>query len=220
MGYRALIMRKLNGKWFIVYSHWGSRRIDVEIYRLAGGGGLETPFHRLVMLFDGLIEGIVYPRKLLSEVTGDQSWIKNEVEIVKNPLEEIDWGDLLIENWVIYDPQKFIFIYKPAITSAKIPLGTTLLMRPFIVKGDQHEMLEYFIELRSYVKALGEALGLGYLSEDEVRETLRQLTGEQFLSICEGDYKECGAFAISSLHVRPVIGKPSEKVIRAVEELL
>ena len=173
MGERAYIIRKDNGTWKVVYSHWGAvylydkmEEIIKEFYNLVRKSYKDNRAEQELMNFDafGKLEAVI------NEIWGYETEEKHrEVKEVEKPSKFIDWSDIIIEAWVVYEPKKFIAIYRPVILDTDKPVGVILMLeKPEVGKLDSGGVIRVLnIFLRAYecARTLAYALKYNYIGE-------------------------------------------------------
>ena len=116
MGERAYIIKREGEEWKTVYSHWGAGYLyrglkeiiqkwqDYVSKTIAGEGETLEPFNAFKEL-----------EELINDIWNYEVENGEEITTIEKPSDFIVWDDIVIEAWVIYEPSKFIAIYKPAI---------------------------------------------------------------------------------------------------------
>ena len=114
MGERAYIIKREGEEWKAVYSHWGAGALDRALRQIV------QKWNNNVMraLKGETVEEIDVFNEIENAI--NELWnyeIENgeEITTIEKPSDFIVWDDIVIEAWVIYEPSKFIAIYKPAI---------------------------------------------------------------------------------------------------------
>ena len=170
MGERAYIIRKDNGTWKVVYSHWGAvylydkmEEIIKEFYNLVRKSYKDNRAEQELTNFDafGKLEAVI------NEIWGYETEEKHrEVKEVEKPSKFIDWSDIIIEAWVVYEPKKFIAIYRPVILDTDKPVGVILMLeKPEVGKLDSDDVIRV---LNIFLKAYESAKTIAYALKNKV----------------------------------------------------
>ena len=178
MGERAYIIRKDNGTWKVVYSHWGAvylydkmEEIIKEFYNLVRKSYKDNRAEQELMKFDafGRLEDFI--NEMWKYETEEKH---REVKEVEKPSKFIDWSDIIIEAWVVYEPKKFIAIYRPIILDTDKPVGVILMLeKPEFSKLDSSNVIRV---LDVFLKAYESARTIAYALKNNL---IGELTAER-----------------------------------------
>ena len=170
MGERAYIIRKDNGTWKVVYSHWGAvylydkmEEIIKEFYNLVRKSYKDNRAEQELMNFDafGKLEAVI--NEMWEYETKENH---REVKEVEKPSKFINWSDIIIEAWVVYEPKKFIAIYRPVILDTDKPVGVILMLeKPEVGKLDSGGVIRV---LNIFLKAYESAKTIAYALKNKV----------------------------------------------------
>ena len=173
MGERAYIIRKENGTWKAVYSHWGAgylhdkiEEMIKEFYDLVWKSYKDEKAKQELMKFDafGRLEDLI--NELWKYETEEKH---EEVREIEKPSEFIDWSDIIIEAWAVYEPKKFIAIYRPVILNTDKPVGVILMLeKPEFGKlnpSNVIRVLDIFLKAYESAKTIAYALKNNLIGE-------------------------------------------------------
>ena len=208
MGERAYIIRKDNGTWKAAYSHWGAgylyakmEEMIKEFYDLVWESYKDKKAGQELTKFDafGRLEDSI--NELWKYETEEKG---GEVKEIEKPSEFIDWSDIIIEAWVVYEPKKFIAIYRPVILNTDKPVGVTLtLEKPEFGKLDSSNVIRV---LDIFLKAYESAKTIAYALKDNL---IGELTAEKMART----YLTRDSYDVTILnYVRIVIFEPKEEI--------
>ena len=208
MGERAYIIRKDNGTWKVVYSHWGAvylydkmEEIIKEFYNLIRKSYKDNRAEQELMNFDafGKLEAVI------NEIWGYETEEKHrEVKEVEKPSKFIDWSDIIIEAWVVYEPKKFIAIYRPVILNTDKLVGVILMLeKPEFGKLNPSNIIKV---LNIFLKAYESARTIAYALKNNL---IGELTAEKMART----YLTRDGYDVKILnYVRIVIFRPKPEI--------
>ena len=158
MGERAYIIRREGEKWQAIYSHWGAGALDRALRQIIqkwNNNAMRTLKGEIVEEIDVFseIENIIYELWNYEVEKGE------EITTIEKPSDFIVWDDIIIEAWVVYEPSKFIAIYKPAIVLDGKTGILMILEKPLLNEMENKEIVRV---IQTFLNAMHVAKYVAY----------------------------------------------------------